>query len=146
MHQPAMYINHTWTAGRAGRMRPVINPTTGAVLATVPEADAADVDAAVQAARAAFDTGPWGKATAQDRGKALFRIAEGIRKRAEELARADTLNMGKPIVEAEFDVNDAANCFEYYGGLATKIAGETLSVPDNALSMVLREPVGVVGQ
>ena len=54
--------------------------------------------------------------------------------------------MGKPIVEAEFDVSDAAHCFEYYGGMASKIHGETLEVPDNALSMVVREPVGVVGQ
>src|SRR5690606_30365334 len=73
-------------------------------------------------------------------------IAEAIREHAQELAEIDTTNMGKPIVEAEFDVNDAANCFEYYGGLATKIHGQTLTVPDNAMSMVLREPVGVVGQ
>src|SRR6185503_13126272 len=63
-----------------------------------------------------------------------------------ELAEIDTRNMGKPIVEAEFDVADAAACFEYYAGWASKIQGETLTVPDNALSMVVREPVGVVGQ
>ena len=82
----------------------------------------------------------------RERGTLLFKVAEAIRARAAELAELDTRNMGKPIVEAEFDVADAAHCFEYYGGLASKIHGETLDVPDNALSMVVREPVGVVGQ
>src|SRR5205085_8180679 len=68
------------------------------------------------------------------------------RARAAAFAETDTRNMGKPIVEAEFDVADAAHCFEYYGGLASKIHGETLEVPDAALSMVVREPVGVIGQ
>ena len=108
--------------------------------------DGADVSRAVAAARRAFDDGPWPRMTARDRGTLLFRVAEAIRARATELAEMDTRNMGKPIVEAEFDVADAAHCFEYYAGLAGKIQGETLPVPDNALSMVVREPMGVVGQ
>jgi betaine-aldehyde dehydrogenase len=76
----------------------------------------------------------------------LYRVAEAIRARAAEIAELDVRNMGKPIAEAEFDVADAAHCFEYYAGLAGKVHGETLNVPDNALSMVVREPVGVVGQ
>jgi betaine-aldehyde dehydrogenase len=83
---------------------------------------------------------------ARDRGTLLFKIAEAIRARAAELAELDSRNMGKPIVESEFDIADAAACFEYYAGWASKIAGQTLSVPDNALAMVVREPVGVVGQ
>ncbi len=139
-----MWIDNCWIEG-SGTL-PVVNPFTGETLAEVAAAGAGEVDRAVRAARRAFDDGPWKTMTAQERGKLLFAVAQVIRDNAEELARLDSTNMGKPIVEAEFDVNDAANCFEYYGGLATKIHGETLTVPDNALSMVLREPIGVVAQ
>src|SRR4051812_40158332 len=127
-------------------MRDVINPTDGSVLARVPDATREDVARAVGVARQAFGEGPWPRMPARERGTMLFRIAEAIRAKAAAFAETDTRNMGKPIVEAEFDVADAAHCFEYYGGLASKIHGETLDVPDNALSMVVREPVGVVGQ
>ena len=146
MREPRMWINGEWATAQGSRTREVISPATGETIARVPEASADDVKAAVGAARAAFDAGPWPETTAQDRGKLLFEIARAVRARAAELAETDSRNMGKPIVEAEFDVADAANCFEYYGGLATKIHGETLTVPDNALSIVVREPVGVVGQ
>ena len=69
-----------------------------------------------------------------------------MRDRADELAELETRNSGKPIVEAEFDIADVATCFEYYGGLATKIHGDVLPVPDNAMSLALREPIGVAGQ
>jgi len=141
-----MWIGGEWVPARAGKTRDVVNPANAQVIARVPEAGADDVRAAVAAARAAFDGGPWSQLTHRDRGQLLFRIAEGVRRRAALLAETDSRNMGKPIVEAEFDVADAAHCFEYYGGLATKIHGDTLNVPDNALSMVVREPVGVVGQ
>jgi betaine-aldehyde dehydrogenase len=127
-------------------MREVINPYDGSVIRRVPEATREDVGRAVGAARAAFDDGPWRRFAARERGTVLFKIAEAIRANAAGFAEAETRNMGKPIVEAEFDVADAAHCFEYYGGMASKIHGETLDVPDNALSMVIREPVGVVGQ
>src|SRR5258708_16800159 len=127
-------------------MREVINPYDGSVIRRVPEATREDVGRAVGAARAAFDEGPWRRLAARERGTVLFKIADAIRAKAGDFADAETRNMGKPIVEAEFDVADAAHCFEYYGGMASKIHGETLDVPDNALSMVIREPVGVVGQ
>src|SRR5206468_8205948 len=130
----------------AGQARDVVNPADGTLLARVPEASAADAQRAIAAARTAFDEGPWPRMAARERGTVLFKVAEAIRARAAAFAETDTRNMGKPIVEAEFDVADAAHCFEYYAGLASKIHGETLEVPDNALSMVVREPVGVVGQ
>jgi len=135
-----------WTEARTGETRQIINPADGSIIARVPEMSADDVKEAIAAARRAFDEGPWPKLPARERGTVLFKIAEAIRARAAEFAEADTRNMGKPIVEAEFDVADAAHCFEYYGGFASKIHGETLEVPDTALSMVVREPVGVVGQ
>ena len=141
-----MWIDGAWVGAHSGATRDVINPATGDVIARVPEAGADDVRDAIAAARRAFDGGAWPELSHRDRGQLLFRIADGVRAHAAELATLDSTNMGKPIVEAEFDVSDAANCFEYYGGLATKIHGDTLNVPDNALSIVVREPVGVVGQ
>jgi len=141
-----MWIGGRWVDARGGRTRSVVNPTDQSVLATVPEAGREDVREAVAAARAAFDEGPFPRWAGRERGALLYRVAEAIRQRAAEFAETETRNMGKPIVEAEFDVADAAHCFEYYAGLAGKVEGETLPVPDNALSMVIREPVGVVGQ
>ncbi len=147
-----LYINGEFVepaASGSGDPRDVveaIDPSTGEVLATAPNAGPADVDRAVKAARAAFDEGPWKNATAQDRGRILFALARVVRERAAELAELETRNSGKPIVEAEFDVEDVATCFEYYGGLATKIHGDVIPVPDNAMSLALREPIGVAAQ
>jgi betaine-aldehyde dehydrogenase len=141
-----MWISGEWVAAKSGKTRELVSPSNQELLCRVPESGAEDVAAAVAAARTAFDSGPWQKLMARDRGTFLYKLAEAIRARADELARLDSTNMGKPIVESEFDVADAAACFEYYAGWASKIHGETLSVPDNALSLVVREPVGVVGQ
>src|SRR5207248_2920848 len=123
----------------------VVNPATAEPMATVPDGGAEDVDLAVKAARRAFD-GAWHEVTAQERGRVLFRLADTVRREAKRLAALETLNSGKPIAESEFDIGDAATCFEYYGGLATKLHGEVLTVPDNALSLALKEPVGVAAQ
>jgi betaine-aldehyde dehydrogenase len=137
------FIANEWVA--AATTREVTDPATGSVLATVAESSAADVATAVQAAREAFDRGPWRQATAQARGRILFEMARLVRQHAAALAELEARNCGKPITEAEFDIQDAATCLEYYGGLATKIHGETFSVPDNAINLTLKEPVGVVG-
>jgi len=145
MHAYRMLIDGEWVEARSGRTFEVVNPATAEPMATVPDAGAEDVDRAVKAARRAFDGG-WRDATAQERGRVLFRLAETVRREAKRLATLETLNSGKPLAESEFDISDAATCFEYYGGLATKIHGEVLPVPDNALSMALKEPVGVAAQ
>src|SRR5580698_462204 len=98
------------------------------------------------ASKSAFEEGPWSTSTAQERGRVLFRLSEKIRANLPALAELECRNTGKPIVEAEFDINDAATCFEYYGGLATKVVGYVNPVPDNAMSLSLKEPVGVAGQ
>jgi len=138
-------IDGQWTGAASGKLFDVMNPATDEVMARVPEAGAADVDKAVKAARRAFDEG-WRDATGQERGRILLRLAEKMRKELPRLAEIETRNSGKPIVESEFDLTDVATCFEYYGGLATKLHGEVLNVPDNALSMAIREPIGVAGQ
>ncbi len=141
-----MYIAGDFVEGSRKSWLPVYDPSTEEIIAEVPDGDAADVDRAVQAARVAFDSGPWPQTTAQQRGSLLFRLAERIRQESAALAQLESRNTGKPITEAEFDVADAATCFEYYGGLASKVLGFVNPVSDNALNLSLREPVGVAGQ
>jgi len=141
-----MYVNGEWIASNSGKTFPVYDPSTEEVIAEVPDSNAKDVDRAVAAARDAFDNGPWGSSTAQERGRVLFKLADAVRQNTAALAELEARNSGKPIVEAEYDMADAATCFEYYGGLATKVTGHVNPVPDNALSLSLKEPVGVAGQ
>ena len=146
MIRKLMYIQGEFTASASNCWFPVYDPSTEEVIAEVPDGNAADIDKAAKAARAAFDSGAWPQTSGQERGRLLFRLAERIRKEAASLAELECRNSGKPIVEAEYDIADAANCFEYYGGWATKISGAVNPVPDNALSLSMREPVGVAGQ
>ena len=141
-----LYIDGKFEAGADPQRQPVVNPATGEVIAQAARASADETRRAVAAARAAFERGPWAAATPMARGRVLLEVARRLRERAAELARLETENMGKPLVESEFDVADAATCFEYYGGLATKIYGDVNPVPDEALSLTLKEPVGVCGQ
>jgi betaine-aldehyde dehydrogenase len=141
-----MYVNGQFVPAKSGRWFPVYDPATEEVIAEAPDSVAEDVDGAVRAARQAFEDGPWNQATPQERGRVLFRLAERVREEAASLAELETRNSGKPIVESEFDIADVATCFEYYGGLATKVMGQVNPVPANALSLSLREPMGVAGQ
>jgi betaine-aldehyde dehydrogenase len=141
-----MYVNGEWAESKSSKTFPVYDPATEEVMAQVPDSSADDVNRAVAAAKSAFEDGPWASTTAQERGRVLFRLAEKIRQNAASLAELEARNCGKPIVEAEYDINDVATCFEYYGGLATKILGYVNPVPDNAVSLTLKEPVGVAGQ
>jgi betaine-aldehyde dehydrogenase len=141
-----LYINGEWVESSSDKTFPVYDPSTEEVIARVPDGNSKDVDRAVAAAKAAFEEGPWSTTTPQERGRVLFRLAEKIRQNGAMLAELECRNTGKPIVEAEFDINDVATCFEYYGGLATKILGYVNPVPDNAVSLTLKEPVGVAGQ
>jgi betaine-aldehyde dehydrogenase len=144
MESYRMLIDGEWVGARSGKTFEVMDPARGEAMARVPDAGPEDVDRAVAAARSAFET--WRDTTAQERGRVLFRLAEKVRQETPRLAELETLNSGKPIVESEFDIADVATCFEYYGGLATKLHGEVLPVPDNAVSLALREPVGVAAQ
>src|ERR1017187_3913098 len=141
-----MFINGEWVASKSAKTFPVYDPSTEEVIAQVPDASADDVNRAVAAAKAAFEEGPWSTSTAQERGRVLFRLADKVRQNLPALAELECRNTGKPIVEAEYDINDVATCFEYYGGLATKVVGYVNPVPDNAMSLTLKEPVVVAGQ
>jgi acyl-CoA reductase-like NAD-dependent aldehyde dehydrogenase len=143
-----LLIGGEWHDAAGGKMFETINPATGEVLTTVAEASASDVDAAVRAARKAFDdaAGPWRKLSASERGRVLWRIAELIEANINELAELETLDNGKPIFESRYvDMPMVAEVFRYYAGWATKIHGETININEGAFTYTMREPVGVVG-
>jgi betaine-aldehyde dehydrogenase len=144
-HAFSLFMDGGFVPG-AGAQREIVDPATREVIATVPDATPEDVNRAVAAARRVFDEGEWPSTPAVERGRILLKLAGLVRERAAELAALETRNTGKPIVEAEYDIADVAACFEYYGGLATKIHGEVVPVPDGALALALREPIGVAAQ
>lgn len=146
MEKKQQFINGEFVDALSGKTREVINPASGQVIAAVPESQQEDVDAAVAAARVAFDSGEWSEITGLDRQKLLIKLSQAIQDNFDELVNIEVMDNGKPKREAEFDVDDAANCFEFYAGLATKIKGETMNVPANSFSYVLREPIGVCAQ
>lgn len=141
-----MYIAGEWSPASDGETRALVDPGTGETIGRVAEGTTADALRAVAAARRAFDAGPWRETSAHDRAKLLYRVADAIDAHVEELARIETLNAGKPLRETEADVADAANCFRYYAGLATKPHGQSFDVPAPSQSFTVREPIGVCGQ
>ena len=141
-----LYVEGQWVESTSGRIITVMNPATGEELTTVPDANAADVDRAVQSARRAFESGVWRKKNASERERIIWRVSELIEKNKEELTMIESLNNGKTFREAlRGDIPPTADIFYYYAGWARKIYGETIPVDGNFLNYTLREPVGVVG-
>ncbi len=141
-----LLIDGQWVDAESGKTFPTPNPSTGATLAEVAEADKADVDKAVAAARRAFE-GKWSKMSARDRGRLLYKLSQLIESRAQELAELETADNGKPIRESLYvDIPQVVENFEYFAGWATKIEGETIPVPGAMFNYTLREPIGVCGQ
>jgi acyl-CoA reductase-like NAD-dependent aldehyde dehydrogenase len=144
VEQKRHFINNEWRPSASGKTMEIVNPATEEVIAEVPAGDAGDVDAAVAAARQALN-GPWAGLSARERGRLVRRMADRLMERADEIARLETLHNGKPISESRnIEIPAAAECFEYYGGWADKVMGETIPVKGNYLTYTLREPVGVV--
>jgi len=146
-----MLIDGKWVPAKSGKTFDVFDPATKMRLATVAECDAADVDAAVKAARAALE-GPWSKLTPSARGRLIHRIGDLILEHADELAQLESLDNGKPVGVARVaDVALAADLFHYMSGWATKIEGKHISIsnlvsPGEYHSYTRPEPIGVVGQ
>lgn len=140
-----LFIGGEWVDAAERRTFTTYNPATGAAIADVAEAGPTDVDAAVTAARRAFEDPAWRRMDAADRGTLLWRIADAIEARADELLRLEVIDNGKPIREAKFDLRQAIDAFRYYAGWTTKLEGETIPVRGDVLNYTLREPVGVVG-
>ncbi|SIO05303.1 aldehyde dehydrogenase (acceptor) [Singulisphaera sp. GP187] len=145
--QTKLLIDGKWRDSLSGKTFDTVNPATEEVIAQVAEGDAADIDLAVKAARKAFDSGPWRKMDARDRGRIMNRFADLIEENIDELAELETLDNGKPIGESRHaDLPLVIDCFRYYAGWADKIGGQTVPIRGNFFCYTKREPIGVAGQ
>ena len=141
-----MFINGQKCQASDGATLEVLNPATNELLAQVPAGTAEDVQQAVGAATEAHESGEWRSMPAADRGSVLLKAAEIITSRADEFARMETMDVGKPIIESEaFDIPMAAEHLTYYGRLVVDLLGETIPAMPGVLDYTLREPMGVIG-
>ncbi|WP_019503923.1 aldehyde dehydrogenase family protein [Pleurocapsa sp. PCC 7319] len=141
-----LLINNKWVESVSGKRFETINPATGEVICDLAEAEARDVDRAVEAARKAFTTGDWRQMSATRRGELLYKLADLIEQNQEELARIETLDNGKPLNESlNVDLPLVVSIYRYYAGWADKIQGKTIPVNGSYFCYTRHEPVGVVG-
>ncbi|MFE5615537.1 aldehyde dehydrogenase family protein [Streptomyces sp. NPDC056524] len=142
---PELFIGGTWAAAADGRTREIRCPADGTLVATVDEAGPKDAAAAVAAAREAFDSGPWPATPAAERGRLLLRVADLLERDKAAFARAESLDTGKRLVESEYDMDDIAACFRYFGNLTASGGADRIVATGNpaADSRVVHEPVGV---
>lgn len=142
-----LLINNEWVESVSGKRFETMNPATGETICSVAEADAADVDKAVNAARAAFNNGEWCQMSATRRGELLYKLADLIEQNKEELARLETLDNGKPLSESmNADLPLVIACYRYFAGWADKVQGKTIPINGPYFCYTRHEPVGVVGQ
>ena len=146
-----LLINGKWVDSASGKTFPSYNPATGKVLANVAEGDREDIDRAVKAARAAFESSPWARTSPAGRARMIWKLADLIEQHLEEFAQLESLDNGKPLSVARVaDVPLTVEHMRYYAGWATKIEGNTipltLTPPAKFLAYTVREPIGVVGQ
>jgi acyl-CoA reductase-like NAD-dependent aldehyde dehydrogenase len=140
-----LFINNEWVDADDGTFFGTYHPANGELITEVPAAEAVDIDRAVNAARAAFNDPKWRNMDAADRGRMLWRIADAMEARQQDLIRIEVIDNGKPFREAQIDLREAIDAFRYYAGWTTKLQGDTIPVRGNVLNYTLREPVGVVG-
>jgi aldehyde dehydrogenase (NAD+) len=142
-----MLIGGKWVDSQSGKTFETVNPATGEVICRVAEGDKADIDMAVKAARKAFESGPWPKLSASERGRLLNKLADAIEANIDELAALESLDNGKPLTIARAaDLPLTVKAYRYYAGWADKIHGKTIPIEGNYFCYTRHEPVGVVGQ
>ena len=147
IRQTGILIGDEFRSSVSGKTFKTVNPATEEVICEVAEGDAADVDLAVHAARAAFETGPWSRMDARDRGRLLHKLADLAEQHLDELAALETLDNGKPINDSRAaDLPLAIDCLRYYAGWADKIHGDTIPIRGDYFCYTRREPIGVCGQ
>ncbi|MCA1188262.1 MULTISPECIES: aldehyde dehydrogenase family protein [unclassified Saccharopolyspora] len=141
-----LFIDGTWQPAAAGGVREIRSPADGTLVTTVSEGDRGDTERAVRAARRAFDDGTWPDTSAWERGDLLLRVADILVRDKDEFARAESGDTGKRLVESEYDMDDIAACFRYFGKIAGTDGGSVIDTgsPDS-FSRVRYEPVGVCG-
>jgi betaine-aldehyde dehydrogenase len=143
---PNLFIGGQWVASADGACSSVVNPSDGSIVSDVDVATDDQVQAAIDAARRAFDDGAWSRMPPADRAGLLTRVADLIDRDLEEMARLETVNTGKAMRESRWDMADVAKVFRYYAGLATQEPVRTVDIGEDAIhSRVVREPVGVCG-
>lgn len=138
----AVFVAGRWRHGASGETLPLLNPSDGSLLAEIARGNAADVDAAVHAAEAAL-AGDWGRLSAAERGRLLLKLSARVAAQAEELARLEALDVGKPLRQGRADALALARYLEFYGGAADKLMGETIPFANGYTAFTLREPHGV---
>jgi len=138
-----MFIAGKWVQPTSGATQEILDPATNGTVAHVAAGTREDVQAAVEAARVAFESPDWGDLDPSKRGRLLWLLGQQIRDHFDELARIESVNVGKPIREAKGDIAYVYKLFEYYAGIADKIQGDTIPVPGPRLDYTLREPLGV---
>jgi len=142
-----LFIDGKFIEAQSGKTFQVFNPATGEVLANVAEGDSADIDLAVSAARRAFDHGPWRKLSPSQRARLIYQLADKIEERLEDFALLESLDNGKPLAVARVaDVPMSIDNLRYMSGWATKILGDSISLPGEFHAYTRREPIGVAGQ
>jgi aldehyde dehydrogenase (NAD+)/phenylacetaldehyde dehydrogenase len=140
-----LFIDNEWRSASKGKTFPVVNPATEEVIADVQKGDAADIAAAVAAARKCFDSDAWRGMTGRKRARLLFKAADLLQERRDEIAKLETLHNGKTFFESKIEIAMTVETLRYYAGWADKLTGNTLPVDADALVYTLKEPVGVVG-
>jgi aldehyde dehydrogenase (NAD+) len=146
MHTDQVFIGGQWRTPASGDTYATINPATEEESARVAKGNERDIDLAVQAARRAFDEGPWPRMAAAERSRVLWKLGDLILANLDEMARLESVNTGKTLFDSgKVELPFAAEVFRYYAGWPTKIHGETLALRDGAFTFTLRQPVGVVG-
>jgi aldehyde dehydrogenase (NAD+) len=147
-----VFIGGHWRAGDSGQTLPLINPSDGSELTRIARGNAADIDAAVRAAQVALEgeggvegdrAGAWGRLTATERGRILLKMSALVLEQADELARLEALDVGKPVKQGRADAVALARYLEFYGGAADKVHGETIPFANGYTALTLREPHGV---
>src|ERR1700712_3822433 len=143
---PENFINGEWVSAREGGRREIRCPATGELVAEIDESTAPDTEAAIAAARTAFDDGPWPGTSARERGDLLLRVADLLQRDKDELARMESLDTGKRLVESEIDIDDVTSVFRHFGRAADSDGGRVVDTGmPGVVSRVVREPVGVCG-
>ena len=143
---PSLFIDGEWVASGDGTCSPVINPSDASVVTEVDVATDDQVQAAIAAARRAFDASDWTRTPTTERAALLDRVADLLERDLEELARAETLNTGKAMRESRADIADVIRVFRYYADLADKEAGRMVETGEpDAVSRIVHEPIGVCG-
>jgi aldehyde dehydrogenase (NAD+) len=147
-----VFIAGRWRAGDSGQTLPLVNPSDGSELTRIARGNAADIDAAVRAAQVALEgeggvegdrAGAWGRLTATERGRILLKMSALVLEQADELARLEALDVGKPLKQGRADAVALARYLEFYGGAADKVHGETIPFANGYTALTLREPHGV---